>query len=92
MAVGALMMKQALMLTTWLTQPECQGSTLCTSIKIAAKSLFVSSKPFRLSDGLLWGPLMKGSYVQEVFEMCLLLLKLQKCLHEHNATKTQIDM
>ena len=69
MAVGAIMMKQALVLTTWLTQLECQGSRLCTSMKIAAKSLFVSSKPFQLSDGLLCGPLMIGSYVQEVFDM-----------------------
>ena len=69
MMVGAIMMKQALVLTTWLTQLECQGSRPCTSIKIAAKSLFVSSNPFQLSDGLLWGPLMIGSYVQEVFDM-----------------------
>ena len=54
MAVDAIMPKQALVLTTWLTQPECPALRLCTFMKIAAKSLFVFTKPFQLSDGLLW--------------------------------------
>ena len=79
MVVDAIMLKQAMVLTTWLTQPECPALRLCTFMKIATKSLFVSSKPFQLSDGLLWATLMIGSCVQEVFEMleCLLLLKMQ---------------
>ena len=79
MAVDAIMPKQALVLTTWLTQPECPALRLCTFMKIAAKSLFVFTKPFQLSDGLHWATLMIGSCVQEVFEMLGCVCFCWKC-------------